>query len=236
MNTCWRVPSLAVAALATFLFVFPVQATAAPSQQPRSPHPDDQAQQQQQQQQQEEQQTPKPGETKVPLSREAFGLLAGLPVNIKIDVTVTDQTGGAPPDRKTLTLTLADGQRGSIRTQGRYLAEVRGSSRFEMATLAIDAAPKIVQPVLRPDAPRVQVMLTLSYDVPAKAGESDSTGDRAANQNQSMTLVLDSGKPMIASQSADPLADRKVTVEVMATVLDDVDAVLKALRGSLPKR
>ena len=37
--------------------------------------------------------------------------------------------------------------------------------------------------------------------------------------NQSLTVVLQSGKPMLISQAADPTSDRKVTVEVKATVL-----------------
>ncbi len=34
-----------------------------------------------------------------------------------------------------------------------------------------------------------------------------------------MTVILESGKPMLVSQSADPIGDRQVTVEVTATIL-----------------
>ena len=34
-----------------------------------------------------------------------------------------------------------------------------------------------------------------------------------------MTVVLQSGKPMIVSQAADPVTDRKIVVEVVATIL-----------------
>ena len=37
--------------------------------------------------------------------------------------------------------------------------------------------------------------------------------------NQSVTVVLDSGKPLVITQAADPVSDRKVTVEVKATLL-----------------
>jgi len=37
--------------------------------------------------------------------------------------------------------------------------------------------------------------------------------------HDSVSLILESGKPMIAAQSADPIGDRQVTVEVKATVL-----------------
>src|SRR6266540_2110964 len=36
--------------------------------------------------------------------------------------------------------------------------------------------------------------------------------------HDSVTLILESGKSMIAAQSADPIGDRQVTVEVKATV------------------
>jgi hypothetical protein len=37
--------------------------------------------------------------------------------------------------------------------------------------------------------------------------------------NQSVTVLLESGKPLVITQAADPVSDRKVTVEVKATVL-----------------
>ena len=37
--------------------------------------------------------------------------------------------------------------------------------------------------------------------------------------SQQITLVVESGKPLIVTQAADPLSDRKVTVEVRATIL-----------------
>jgi hypothetical protein len=37
--------------------------------------------------------------------------------------------------------------------------------------------------------------------------------------HDSVSLILESAKPMIAAQSADPIGDRQVTVEVKATVL-----------------
>jgi hypothetical protein len=37
--------------------------------------------------------------------------------------------------------------------------------------------------------------------------------------NQSLTVILQSGKPLIVSQAADPVSDRKVVVEVKATIL-----------------
>ena len=53
----------------------------------------------------------------------------------------------------------------------------------------------------------------------------DAGGFRAIPSNtlehfrESLALILDSGKPMLVTQSADPVGDRQVMVEVKATIL-----------------
>jgi hypothetical protein len=37
--------------------------------------------------------------------------------------------------------------------------------------------------------------------------------------NERLSVILESGKPMVVSQAADPTSDRKITVEVTATIL-----------------
>jgi uncharacterized protein YlzI (FlbEa/FlbD family) len=37
--------------------------------------------------------------------------------------------------------------------------------------------------------------------------------------NQSLTVLLENGKSLLVTQSADPVSDRKVTVEVKATIV-----------------
>ena len=67
---------------------------------------------------------------------------------------------------------------------------------------------------------QIQLELTLNYAPPgAQAAERDNARARPTTINQSQTLVLQSGKPLIISQAADPVSDRKVIVEVKATVL-----------------
>ena len=50
----------------------------------------------------------------------------------------------------------------------------------------------------------------------SSAGEPDKT---TPNINESLSVILEDGKPMLISQSADPVTDRKVKVEVKATIL-----------------
>jgi hypothetical protein len=138
----------------------------------------------------------------------------GQPVNVKIDFTITDQRGGAPAIKRTLTMMVADERTGSIRSQ---------SAVFQVGDvpLNIDASPSLLT-----DG-KIRLGFNLQYDWPAPIEGQPSTPERPLPRgtviktqlHDSVTLILESGKPMIAAQSADPIGDRQVTVEVKATVL-----------------
>ena len=64
---------------------------------------------------------------------------------------------------------------------------------------------------------QVSVRMTFEYR-PAQPKET-SMGGRAPHLNESITVVLQDGKALVVSQSADPATDRKVTAELMATIL-----------------
>lgn len=110
-------------------------------------------------------------------------------VNIKFDVTITDQTGAAESAKKTLSLLVADRQTGYIRSTG---VNEKGQVR-----LNVDARPQILP------SGGIRAMLSLEYPT----------------ISQQVTVILEPGKPQVVTQTADPLSDRKVTVEVRATVL-----------------
>jgi len=40
-----------------------------------------------------------------------------------------------------------------------------------------------------------------------------------ASLHERLTVILESGKPTVISQEADPTSERKITVEVTATIL-----------------
>ena len=138
----------------------------------------------------------------------------GQPVNLKIDFTITDQRGSAPAIKRTLTMMVADERTGSIRSQ---------SNVFQVGDvpLNIDASPSLLT-----DG-KIRLGFNLQYDWPAPfetaAGNSNQPLPRGTviktALHDSVTLILESGKPMIAAQSADPIGERQVTVEVKATVL-----------------
>jgi len=133
----------------------------------------------------------------------------GQPVNIKVDLTLTDQRGGAQPIKRTVTVLAADGYTGSIRT----MSQVYDPTTPPMTVpLNVDASPTLLA-----DG-KVRLGINLQYDWPGPAERVRGQVVNTSLHDQLM-LILENGKPTIVAQSADPIGDRQVTVEVKATVL-----------------
>ena len=136
----------------------------------------------------------------------------GQPVNIKIDVTITDQGRvGAPSAKKTVTIVTADGMNGRIRSEANY-------QNVGQVPLNIDAEPEIIA-----DG-KMRVRVNLQYSLPGAAGESSGPTTaagllRSTSIQENLSVILESGKSVVAAQSADPVGDRQVTIEVKATIL-----------------
>ena len=131
----------------------------------------------------------------------------GQPVNVKVDLILTDQRGGAPAIKRTVTVLAADGYTGSIRTQSQV-------TQVGPVPLNVDASPTLLA-----DG-KVRMAINLQYDWPApiEAGSARGTVTSTSLHDQLM-FILENGKSMIVAQSADPVGDRQVTVEVKATIL-----------------
>ena len=114
----------------------------------------------------------------------------GQGVNIKFDLTLTDQTGTAEAAKKTVSLLVLDRQTG-------YVRSTSSSERTGPVRINVDARPQILS------TGNIRVTLSLEYQA----------------ISQQITVVVESGKPLIVTQTADPLSDRKVTVEMRATIL-----------------
>jgi hypothetical protein len=117
-------------------------------------------------------------------------------VNIRIELTIVDQRGDTTTPPKTVTMLVEDRQNARIRTS-------RGN-----ATLNVDGRPEILR------EGKIRVMLSIEY--------SPQDGpDRASPMpiQESMTALLEDGKSLVVSQSADPSEDRKVRLELKATIV-----------------
>ncbi len=115
---------------------------------------------------------------------------AGQIVNVKFDLTITDQTGTAEAGKKLVSLLVADRQTG-------YVRSTASSERTGPVRLNVDARPQILS------TGNIRVALSLEYP----------------SIVQQLTVIVEPGKPIVLTQTADPLSDRKVTVEMRATIV-----------------
>ena len=150
-----------------------------------------------------------PGEPAPPVPPPPPPRRAGQPVNVKVDVTITDQSdSAAPASKKTVSVVTADGLGGRIRSVANYSAL--------NTPLNVDVEPEILS-----DG-KIRVRINLQYTLPRRGQEPEVTSAgtlRVTEIQENLSLVLENGKPLIAAQSADPVGDRQVTIEVRATVL-----------------
>jgi hypothetical protein len=139
-----------------------------------------------------------------------------LPINIKIEVSITDQTGTNQPAKKLVTMIARDQGNNSIRSSASV--PVKGPNSMVMnyrnVTINVDASPRVVTK----EPTKIFLSLGLEY-LPKSAGGAEELEPGMSQLNERLSLVLESGKPMIVSQAADPTSDRKITVEVTATIL-----------------
>ena len=54
---------------------------------------------------------------------------------------------------------------------------------------------------------------------PKSAGGSEDLEPGMASLNERLSIIAESGKPIVVSQAADPASDRKITVELTATIM-----------------
>src|SRR6476660_10552974 len=127
--------------------------------------------------------------------------------NVRVEFTITDQQTGVPTTSKTVMLTTSNRQWGRIRTQ--ITSRIYGG-----APLNVDARPTVTQ-----DG-RISLELTIEYSQ-GRNSEVEANSDKIVQVsiNESLTALLENGKPLLVTQSADPISDRKVTVEVKATIV-----------------
>jgi hypothetical protein len=138
------------------------------------------------------------------------------PINVKIEVSITDQTGNNQPAKKVVTMIASDQQPNSIRSSASLPVKSPNGAAFNYrsVTINVDARPTI----LAKEPNKVLVSFGLEY-LPKSAGGAEELEPGMSQLNERLTLVLESGKPMVVSQAADPTSDRKITVEVTATIL-----------------
>jgi glucose/arabinose dehydrogenase len=162
-------------------------------------------------------QAPKPAEAKSePAAAKAAPEPPPLPVNVRIEVSITDQMGANSPARKVVTIIAGDRQNTNVRSLASVPVKSGNSPGTMMrdVTINVDARPTINQK----EPNKINLSLGLEY-FPKVQGSQEVMEAGMAQFSERLGLVLESGKPMMISQAADPTSDRKITVEVTATIL-----------------
>jgi hypothetical protein len=128
--------------------------------------------------------------------------------NVKVEVTFSEQRSDGPATPKTVTITTNDGQWGRVRSSV-------NTATYGVSPLHVDARPEVLA-----DG-RVLLSVNIEYgEKRVPTGKEVQPGQVIeVSLNESVTLLLESGKGLAVTQSADPMSDRKVSVEVKATVL-----------------
>jgi len=133
--------------------------------------------------------------------------MRGQLINLRLEFIVSDQIGTAAPVRKTVMMNVADGESGRIRTN----AEVARNKAWTTVPLSVDAYPTI-------EGAKIRLRASLEYQLLSEAPGPDLPAGRTS-MTQSVTALLNDGVSTVLCQSADPLTDRKVTLEVKATII-----------------
>jgi hypothetical protein len=136
--------------------------------------------------------------------------------NVRVDLTIIDQAGSEAPVKKTLSVIAASGNGGSVRSKVAVaLPNMEGSPvkfRYEDLPLNVDVRPEIAE------NGRIRTRLILNYETFRIAEQGGGAGVRSV-VTVDQWVMLENGKPTTVSQSADAATDRKVSVELKATIL-----------------
>jgi len=135
------------------------------------------------------------------------------PRNIRFDVTISD-TGDGKPINKVLTLNVAAGGTASIRSAARSPAGDPNAQIDQPAARAVPLNVDIIRPTVYEDG---NIFATVNIEY--QPYSADAKGSLPTSVRASATTVFEPAKKMVISQAADPLTDRRVTVEVTATIV-----------------
>jgi hypothetical protein len=158
--------------------------------------------------------------------RQAIALAPGVgpyvakDVNIRVDGTITESRGEQTLGRKVISVTLRDGDTGSVRSSALVPQPKFGGTPDEQGSLT-RAPLNMDATVFLRDGGRVLARVTLEYNR-GSVEIGNSGAQRAAFDSgirQSVSVMLENGKPLVVAQSADPEGDRRVTLELKATIL-----------------
>lgn len=132
--------------------------------------------------------------------------------NVAIEVTISDQAGTSEPIKNVVSMIVADRHMGSVRSNGEVLVRDGMTASYRPVTLNVDAMPQIN---LEHDD-SILLSLTIEYRPTA---DRTTDGGSSAQLNERISLTLESGKSLVVSRATDPGGNRKIVMEVTATLM-----------------
>lgn len=121
-----------------------------------------------------------------------------LPATLQLRVVISDQAGTAEAQKKQLDMRIAEGERFFLRT---LAYNTPASPR-----LNADARAEVV-------GDSASLQLTIEYGG-QELGASEGKRNESGFKYQWSALVVELGKPTLVLQTSDPLAERKIAIEV----------------------
>ncbi|MGE0040640.1 MAG: hypothetical protein AB7H88_11925 [Vicinamibacterales bacterium] len=125
-------------------------------------------------------------------------------VNVHLEFTIIDIVGDEAPRRKVVSMLAAD------QTMGRVRAANQSGPDSDLQ-LNIDARPSLL------GDGRIRVEMTVQHNSPG-GGATTEERYRPTTLNESLVVFLRPGEATAVSQAADPVSNRRISVEVKATV------------------
>jgi len=154
----------------------------------------------------------------------------GEAANVRLELTITDQSSAGQPVRKTISMLLANGFDGRVRSSNVITDPSTSPARYQVqlnadATVQLIGDDKIRTRItveysaLRPGAAPQRDDATPVGVQPASGGQPMTVFNPPSGLNETVTVILASGKSTVITQSADPASERKVTLEATATIV-----------------
>ena len=175
---------------------------------------------------------PTPAPTNAPLPKDWNA-------NVRVDVTITDASRGGATNQKSISVTVRNDGRGSVRSgvslpvpSTTFTPLAQGGTAFNPMTswqykdmgLSLDVTSVLITENF------VRLRLAVEYNpVDEKTANAEGATALPAGQSmasfaqfrQNLDVVLESGKPLVVATSSDPVPsrERKASLEVKATIL-----------------
>jgi len=127
-------------------------------------------------------------------------------------LNISEEGGGNPPVKKSISAVVGDSYNGYVR-ENAFSPNPAANAMNRVVPLNLDAFPVILA------NGKIRLTCTIQYNSGGASAPANFGPGAGTDIKQNLVLILESGKSLVISQATDPVSDRRVTVEVTATIL-----------------